>query len=252
MNATEKISSIAEALAAAQAEIQNPHKNREVTVRPREGSPYSFSYATLDGILDGVRPILAKNWIAIVQTMVFIGENRTPAMRTTLLHKSGESIGTDVPMTIERNGNQALGSAMTYARRYGLIGLLGIAADEDDDGNSADGNTVEASKTRQPAARQSPGGPTAPPRREPNNDMGTNGQQGEQIAPAAAPAPARSGAAAAAKSEFVRLSASLASKLGADEAEHQIAAIRKRNGDKWQTTLAEVSALDASTPAPRN
>jgi hypothetical protein len=251
MNSTEKIASIAEALAAAQAEIQNPHKNREVTVRPREGAPYSFSYATLDGILDGVRPILAKHGIAIVQTMVLIGDNKTPAMRTTLLHKSGESIGTDVPMTIERNGNQALGSAMTYARRYGLIGLLAIAADEDDDGNSADGNSVEARRERGPApARQSPGGPTSPPRREPNNDMGTNGQRGERIAPA--PTLVRSGEAAAAKAEFERLTASLNAKLGAEEAGHQIAAIKKRNGDKWQTTLAEVSALDASTPAPRN
>jgi hypothetical protein len=240
MNSTEKIASIAEALAAAQAEIQNPHKNREVTVRPREGAPYSFSYATLDSILDGVRPILARHGLAIVQTMVLLGENRTPAVRTTILHKTGESISTDIPMTIDRPGNQALGSALTYARRYGLIGLLAIAADEDDDGNSADGNAVEASKARQPAARQSPGGPTsAPPPRQP--------EPARQPAAAANP-----GAAATAKAEFQRLTASLAAKLGAEEADHQIAAIRKRNGDKWQTTLAEVGALDASTPAPRN
>lgn len=229
MNATQTIAALAEALAAAQAELSNPHKNREVTVQPREGRPYSFSYATLDSILDGVRPVLAKHGLAIVQTMVLVGNNATPAMRSTLLHKSGESIATDVPMTIDRPGNQALGSAMTYARRYGLIGLLALAADEDDDGNEADGNKVQERTDRPAPARQ----PTAPPADKPAQADG-----------------AKAGSIAA-KAEFDKLHASLVAKLGAEETEHQIAAIKKRHGVKWQAALAEIRALDESTPKAR-
>ena len=156
---------LAAALADAQAELKNPPKNREVTVRPREGAPYSFSYATLDGILDMARPVLAKHGLSLVQ--VIAQENGEAYVRTYLLHKSGEQIHADVKLMIDRAGNQAMGSAMTYARRYGILGLLCLAADDDEDANAADGNVVERSakpgdKPATPPARQAP-----PPRGEP-------------------------------------------------------------------------------------
>lgn len=144
------IGSLAVDLAKAQAELTNPHKNREVTVQPREGRAYHFSYATLDSILDGVRPILARHRLSIVQLL--IAGDKGPVMRTMLLHASGQSISTDVPVIVDRPGNQALGSGMSYARRYGLIALLALAADSDDDGNEADGNTVKDIRDRRPAA----------------------------------------------------------------------------------------------------
>ncbi len=123
------------ALVAAQLELRNPVRNREVTVKSDKGN-YSFAYATLDSILDDVRPVLARNGLALVQIIVF--DNAAPAMRTMLIHNSGSMLSCDVPMHMDRPGNQALGSAMTYARRYGVIGLLALAAEDDDDGNEAD------------------------------------------------------------------------------------------------------------------
>jgi len=235
LNTSPAIAAIAAALAAAQAELQNPHRNREVTVQPREGRAYHFSYATLDSILDGVRPILAKHKLALVQTLEL--NDQRQAMATTLLHASGEWIATSVPMTMERTGNQALGSAMTYARRYGLIALLGLAADEDDDANGADGNEVQAAQQRTPAPRQPQ--QAAPPQQPQQPQQPQRRQMTAEQAKEAADA----------KVEFERLTASLAAKLGADEADHQIGALRKRNGDNWRKTLAEVRALDESTPA---
>ena len=160
---------LAAALADAQAEIKNPVKNREVTVTPREGRPYSFSYATLDSILDGVRPILAKHGLSIVQTIMQEGE--APAVvRTHLVHKSGEVISGDIRLQIDKAGNQGLGSAMTYARRYGLLGLLALSADDDNDANEADGNTVtsvgkpgQAAATGTQPTRQPAGTPRGEP-----------------------------------------------------------------------------------------
>ncbi len=145
------IMNIATALALAQAELTNPVKNREVTVQPKEGRAYTFRYATLDSIMDLVRPILAKHGISVMHGIISEGDNAL--MRTTLLHKTGESLHADVRMFIDRAGNQALGSASSYARRYGLIGLLALAAgDEDDDGNEGDGNQKQIGVTPSPRA----------------------------------------------------------------------------------------------------
>jgi hypothetical protein len=230
MHASPTLAALAAALAAAQAEITNPHRNREVTVQPREGRPYSFSYATLDSILDGLRPILAKHTLSIIQTLERDGERL--AMRTMLLHASGEWIATDVPLTVERTGNQAMGSAITYARRYGLTSLLAIAADEDDDANEADGNEVKGATQRPAPARPAPAPAQARPASPPQPASGSRTSAEE---------------AAAAKLEFDHLTTALTEKMGKDEAAHQISALRKANAD-WRKQLVAIRALNDSTP----
>lgn len=150
MNKSESIAQIATALAAAQAEITNPPRNREVTVRSDKGN-YKFKYATLDAIFDAVRPSLTKNGLWFVQTLAN-GDGKYRLV-TTLTHKSGEWLESEQPILVEKPGSQAFGSALTYARRYALTAMLGVAADEDDDGNGADGNHIEKSEDRKAAPK---------------------------------------------------------------------------------------------------
>ena len=150
MNKSESIAQIATALAAAQAEITNPPRNREVTVRSDKGN-YKFKYATLDAIIDAVRPALTKNGLWFIQTLAN-GDGKYQLV-TTLTHKSGEWMESEQPILVERPGSQAFGSALTYSRRYSLTAMLGVAADEDDDGNGADGNHIEKSEDRRAAPK---------------------------------------------------------------------------------------------------
>lgn len=143
---SDSIASLAKALAAAQAEITNPQKNREVTVSTKTGGSYKFKYATLDGILDAVRPALTKNGLWFVQTLAN-GDGKY-RLETTLMHESGDWVQSEQPLFVSDATNQAFGSALTYAKRYALTGMLGIAADEDDDGNGADGNHIKESTER--------------------------------------------------------------------------------------------------------
>lgn len=148
---------IAAALAAAQKNFAPIPKDREVTVHSKRGS-YKFKYATLDAIRSATMPALSEQQIAVVQGMVEQG--RGYAIETRLLHSSGEELRNITPMFVSGRrtddgrelppSNQELGSAQSYARRYGLSALLCITADEDDDGNTADGNHIEESAERVP------------------------------------------------------------------------------------------------------
>lgn len=97
----------------------------------------NFAYASLDTIMKAIRKPLADNGLAFYQTATPDGSE----MITCLMHVSGEQIESRVPMAQDtstgRSGPQAQGSALTYARRYGLCVALGLVADEDDDGQTA-------------------------------------------------------------------------------------------------------------------
>jgi hypothetical protein len=100
----------------------------------RAASGYGYKYATLDDVVSITTPILAKHGLAIVHT--FSGRQLT----TTLLHESGESISSviDLPALQLKGMNdaQALGSAITYCRRYNIGALLNLALDDDTDAQS--------------------------------------------------------------------------------------------------------------------
>lgn len=149
--------SIYEALAAAQAEFPLIPKNKEVTVRPRDGgTPYKFKYATLETIFGAVRPALAKNGLSLSHR-IELEEGKTRVV-AVLAHKDGEMVA--CPFPIQLSGKmQEQGSAITYARRYTAQCILGVAADDDDDANGADGNTIEAQsekKVTRPTLTPSP------------------------------------------------------------------------------------------------
>ena len=128
MNETQKTTSIAAALAKAQAEMGPALKDSE-------NPHFKSRYADLASVMDACLPALNKYGIAVVQPFV-TDELNGKCVKTVLLHDSGETLECAVPLILGKNDMQGLGSAMTYARRYGLMCMAGIAP-EDDDGNAA-------------------------------------------------------------------------------------------------------------------
>lgn len=132
------IGQVACALAAAQAELSNPAKDKTAKVTSTKGN-YSYDYADLAVVLETIRPVLSKHGIAVVQPPAIVAPKRIEVL-TILLHKSGEWIGSKLAADVEDGRPQAVGSAITYLRRYQAMSLAGVAAeDDDDDGQSAQG-----------------------------------------------------------------------------------------------------------------
>lgn len=117
---------IATALAKAQAEMSNALKDKE-------NPHFRSKYADLASVRDACLPALNKHGISVYSEW---RPGETPHLATVFLHESGEKIDTEVPILLGKRDMQGLGSAITYARRYGLMMLAGIAPD-DDDGNAA-------------------------------------------------------------------------------------------------------------------
>src|SRR5690242_18382208 len=127
------VGTLAAALAKAQAEIANPEKSLTATIVspfPREGSR-TFRYASLSSGLDLVRKCLGRYEIATVQATAIDGD--LIRLTTTLVHASGEWVASDWPVCpiSETAAPHRLGTALTYARRYGLFTLVGIAGEDD-------------------------------------------------------------------------------------------------------------------------
>jgi hypothetical protein len=132
---SETIGAIAGALAKAQAEIANPEKSLTGTIRspfPREENR-SFRYASLSAGLDLVRKSLGRHEIATVQTTSIDKVDGLICLTTTLAHSSGEWVSSDWPVcpVTETAAPHRMGAALTYARRYALFTLVGIAGEDD-------------------------------------------------------------------------------------------------------------------------
>src|ERR1700681_2207390 len=156
---SESIGAIASALAKAQSELTNPEKSLVATIRspfPREGDR-TFRYASLSSGLDIVRKALGKHEIATVQT-TSIDQAGLIRLTTVLAHSSGEWVSSDWPVcpVSETTAPHRMGAALTYARRYALFTLVGIAGEDDlhapalgaadkTDANSLNRSTAQAS-----------------------------------------------------------------------------------------------------------
>lgn len=135
---------LAAALAKAQGAFPAISRDKEVTVQTKTGGSYKFKYAPLDSILNAVRKPLADNGLAVVQ-LLDDGD-----LVTMLMHESGARLAGRVSIPAVEGNVQAFGSAITYLRRYSIQAILGIAAEEDDDGNQADGNTASFGGAQRP------------------------------------------------------------------------------------------------------
>jgi len=132
---SQSVGALAAALAKAQAAIANPEKSLTATIVspfPREGSR-TFRYAPLSSGLDLVRKCLGQHEIATVQATAIDGDNGLIRLTTTLVHASGEWVSSDWPVcpVSETAAPHRLGAALTYARRYALFTLVGIAGEDD-------------------------------------------------------------------------------------------------------------------------
>jgi ERF superfamily protein len=132
---SERIGTIAAALAKAQAELVNPEKSLVATVRSdgRRGAEQTFRYAPLSSGLDIVRKTLSQHEIATVQTTSIDQAAGIVRLSTVLAHASGEWIASDWPVCpiADTERPQRMGAALTYARRYSLFALVGIAGEDD-------------------------------------------------------------------------------------------------------------------------
>jgi hypothetical protein len=131
---SETVAALASALAKAQAELINPEKSLIATIRTgRPGDERSFRYAPLSSGLDIVRRTLGQHEIATLQTTAIDQTAGMVNLTTTLAHASGEWIASDWPVCpiAETANPQRMGAALTYARRYALFTLVGIAGEDD-------------------------------------------------------------------------------------------------------------------------
>ncbi|MET4183435.1 hypothetical protein ABIB94_005554 [Bradyrhizobium sp. JR7.2] len=132
---SEQIGAIAAALARAQADLMNPEKTLTAVVRspfPREADR-TFRYASLASGLDIVRKTLSQQEIATIQTTRIEQVTGQIHLTTLLAHASGEWISSDWPVCASKDveAPHRMGAALTYARRYALFTLVGIAGEDD-------------------------------------------------------------------------------------------------------------------------
>jgi len=178
---SETVAALASALAKAQAELVNPEKSLTATIRtgrPGEGER-SFRYAPLSSGLDIVRKTLGQHEIATLQTTAIDQSAGMVHLTTTLAHASGEWIASDWPVCpiAETANPQRMGAALTYARRYALFTLVGIAGEDDLDApDLCDGPLSPSAVDRsfRPTDDQS----RTPPR-TPGNGRGRGSRKGE-------------------------------------------------------------------------
>jgi ERF superfamily len=159
---SESVAAIATALAKAQTELSNPEKAMVGTIYTnRSDSPQSFRYASLSSGLDIVRKALGGQQIAIAQTTNIDRPSGAINLTTVLMHTSGEWIASDWPVCAlsELSQPRRMGAALTYARRYALFTLVGIAGEDDLDApdmsnpSASDSNTATPNHAKAAAAQ---------------------------------------------------------------------------------------------------
>lgn len=139
MRVSDTLGELASALAAATAELENVGKGHKA-----QAGRATYSYANIADVLRECRPVLARHGLSVVAGQDL--EDEAVVVVSRLLHKSGEWIETDCRVPVDRQGGiHGVGSAITYARRYALLALIGIAAEDDD------GKTAQAAKPKRRA-----------------------------------------------------------------------------------------------------
>ena len=164
---SESVAAIATALAKAQIELTNPEKSMvgSITHNNRD-YPQTFRYAPLSGGLEIIRKTLGAQQIAVAQSTAIDQANKIVNLTTTLMHTSGEWISSDWPVCqlSETAAPRRMGAALSYARRYALFTLVGIAGEDDLDAPEFQTNNAVTSQpiSAQPPLQTSANQPPAP------------------------------------------------------------------------------------------
>ena len=139
---TKSKTNIINLLMAARADIQpikksgtNPH--------------FKSKYATLEGVIEAVTEPLQKHGFLLMHRTV--SNEHGKSITTELVHESGESFVTAIPLVLGKNDMQGLGSAITYARRYGIMSLLNLPAEDDDGEQNRKGTAQKLAPVDAPA-----------------------------------------------------------------------------------------------------
>lgn len=145
INRSPSIVELSKAFAMFQAEVNNP-------INSTVNNFFKNKYATLGDVLNEVRPVLAKNGLSILQMPS--GDGGLVQLTTLIMHSSGEWIETEpIIMRPEKPNAQGIGSVLTYARRYSLSAILGIASEDDDDGNEASQPDKKDAPSKKPTTK---------------------------------------------------------------------------------------------------
>jgi hypothetical protein len=159
MQSSASVAALASALAKAQAELVNPEKSLTATLPAERGQPErSFRYAPLAGGLDIVRKTLGRHEIAAIQATSIDRDSGTVKLTTTLAHSSGEWLASDWPVCplSDLSTPRRMGAALTYARRYALFTLVGIAGEDDLDAPDLPTQSVVPTQAPSPQMAPSP------------------------------------------------------------------------------------------------
>ena len=135
---------LASALAAFQAKLPDVIKTQTATVQMKTGGTYKYNYAGLPAVSSVVLPLLGAVGLSFTAKPTF-NEHGKFVLAYRLLHSSGESDGGEYPLP-QSGTAQEIGSAITYARRYALCSVVGVAPDEDDDGAAASAKPMRVSE----------------------------------------------------------------------------------------------------------
>lgn len=138
MEQSTSLSNLAQALCRFQQKCNIIEFDSTVKVSTTQGQDYSFRYASYPKIVAAIRPVLTECKLSFSQLTEPDG-----SVTTLLIHESGEYLKSTLLIPTAHCGPQYIGSAISYARRYALSAILGLATNEDDDGNMASGNRVE-------------------------------------------------------------------------------------------------------------
>lgn len=150
-----ELASLFEALSLAQGEITDPAKNKSADL----GRGGKYSYADLADLLKIIRPVFAKHGLCLLQFTINPHRGAVTII-TRIGHKSGQWMESDLTLLVGDDKPQALGSMITYGRRYSVAGIAGISPDDDEDGKigqdaAGSGQAGKSSwQSRQPANEQ--------------------------------------------------------------------------------------------------
>jgi hypothetical protein len=189
---SDTIGQIASALAKAQGELSNPEKALTASLRSPLGDERTFRYASLASGLDIVRKCLGQHEIATIQTTTIDRDVGQIRLTTVLAHASGEWISSEWPVCpiAESATPHRMGAALTYARRYALFTLVGIAGEDDLDAPDLPGNGISVETQNNPPEPQRVG-QLHQPATEPKSDKSVQAPErrarGEKVKPTALP-----------------------------------------------------------------
>lgn len=184
MRTSDKTEQVMEAL--RKAALTDPPKASTANITMKSGGQFSYSYANLEDILNQVRPELQKNGLLLLQEATSV--DGKPAVATRISHgQSGQWVEVGPLVVPASNDPQAVGSAITYGRRYQLLAVLALAASDDDAvrAGQPDPAAAAVAKIAEPRAATPAGGATAPAAQQAPPIPA--GQQGHEGPPAAEP-----------------------------------------------------------------